>query len=314
MISRASHWLSRAARLQAVRLKSGSSVPQKAESLEDLLYLNPHKWEGLPADRIFELHRLRKTKLGEKYAPTDSERLAVLKTFALLKGKVRPQLEYVYEVDHFKERLLNNVVRPPVPQQANRDVRPSGEEPHLRRKFEQLHAISAHEMPLLAKYRQEYKPRAALETPLQLKFFTDLSDDMLSPENRKVALNVALEDLGLSEKQAHKFKVLAGNKFNHKNNVFHMKTARYGVATQNAKWLVETFNKLLAESKDLSKELLEDIPVNTHHCPPRKSQPQFPEEWKRPQDAPVEKNRILSKVIDMVIAQKDQEYLKELTP
>ncbi|PVH14191.1 uncharacterized protein CXQ87_002318 [Candidozyma duobushaemuli] len=285
-----------------------SSVP---ESSEDLVYLNPHKWEGLPADRIFELHRLRKTAMGDKYVPNDKERQAVLSTYAKLSGKIRPKLEYVYELDNFKEHILNNVVRPPVPKMSNIDVRPSGETPHIDRKLEELHRIAAHEMPLLAKYRQAYEPPA--QSPLQLKFYTDLSDDMSSTENRKVALNVALEDLGLDDKQAHKFKVLAGNKFNHKNNVFHMKTARYGVATQNARWLVETFNKLLKAAKDMS-DSMEDVPVNTRHSQPRKPEPVFPEEWKRPQDAPVKKFSISERVVDMVIEKKDQEFIKKLTP
>ncbi|KAF3989963.1 hypothetical protein FT663_02058 [Candidozyma haemuli var. vulneris] len=306
MIPRAMHRSSRLSALQQCRHKSSPPGPS-----HDLVYLNPHKWEGLPADRIFELHRLRKTQLGDKYVPNDKERQAVLSTISKLSGKIRPKLEYVYELDNFKEHVLNNVVKPPVPRMANIEVRPSGETPHVDRAHEQLYRISAHELPLLAKYRQEYQPPK--DSPIQLKFFTDLSDDMSSAENRKVAINVALEELNLNEKQANKFKLLAGNKFNHKNGVFHMKTARFSVATQNARWLVETFNKLLAASKDLS-DSFEDVPVNTRHSRPRKAVPEFPEEWKRPQDAPIKKYSISEKIVDMVIEKKDQDYIKQITP
>lgn len=303
--------------LQSIRLKSDSRVARKpseksvpSRPSDDLIYLNPHAWKGLPSDRIFELHKLRKTKLGEKYVPNDLERQAILLTIKDLSGKVRPKLEYVYELDNFKERLMSNVAKLPVPKMSNIEVRDSGETPHLQRKLEQLERVSAHEMPLLAKYRQPYTPYNPKNKPLQLKFSTDFSDDLLAKENRKVALNVALEDLDLTKEQAETFKLFAGNKFNHKNNVFHMKAERHGVATQNARFLAETFEKLLEASKTTSFK----VPVNTRHCRPRKPEAEFPEEWKRPQDAPEEKYNILRRVVDLVVARKDEQYLAKITP
>lgn len=294
-------------RLRVGALRSNSSsVP---------LYLNPHKWAGLPADRIFELHEMRKTALGDKYIPNDAERSAILATFEALKLH-RPKLEYVYELDNFKEREMNNTPsykRGLPPKMSNIRVLDKGATPHEQRKVEQMHRISAYETPLLAKYRQEYTPLPSNKAPLSLAFYNDLSDES-SAFNRKVSLSVALADLELSEPQARKFKLLAGNKFDHNRNVFKFSTDRYTESTQNARWLVETFNKLLTEAKDVTKNTFDSLPVDTRHTKAWKVAPEFPEAWKRPQDAPVEKHRVVRRLMEDVKARRDADYVKKLTP
>lgn len=294
-----------AVRIQAVRFNS-SDQP---------LYLDPHKWVGLPADRVFELHELRKTALGEKYTPNDAERNAILATFESLKVP-KPTLAYGYEIDNFKERVMNNTpskLKGLPPKLSNIRVFDKGATPHEQRKIDQLNRVSAYEMPLLAKFRQEYKPEPASETPIHLTFNTDFTDKQ-NAHNRKVTLSVKLEDLGLNEKQTKKFKLLAGNKFNHNKQKLGFSTDRYADSTQNARWLVETFDKLLTESRDLTKNTFEDVPVDTRHSKPLKPAPVFPEEWKRPQDAPVEKHRVVRRLVDAVKKQKDQAYIKKLSP
>lgn len=279
------------------------------------LYLNPHKWAGLPADRIFELHEMRKTALGDKYVPNDAERLAILATFESLRAP-KPVLTYGYELDNFKERVMNNTpsrLRGLPPKLSNIRVFDKGATPHEQRKIEQVHRVSAYEMPLLAKYRQAYQPRAAAETPLQFTFNTDFGDES-NAANRKVALAVRLADLQLDQQQQRKFQLLAGNKYNHNTGVFRLATARFPEAMQNARWLAETFSRLLAEARDLTQNTFDDLPVDTRHTKAWKKVPEFPELWKRPQDAPVQRHRVVRTLVDAVKAKHDAEYVKSLTP
>lgn len=288
---------------------------------EQPLYLNPHAWKGLPADRIFELHNLRKTVLGDKYVPNDEERNAILSTVTELGKKTKPELEYVYALDHFKEGHMNNTpvnLRGLPPQKTGIQVIKQGETSHKARKVEILNNISAFEMPLLAKYRQEYKPTSNTESPITLRFGDDFSNESTA-FNRKVTLICEIQDLSLNEAQERKFKILSGQRFDHYKGELRITSSNYPEATQNAKWVVETFNKLLEASKDLTDDF-SDIPVDTRHTKAqlniRKVKPRFeyPEEWKRPEDAPVKKFKIVRKLVDDVMSKKDQEYLKEFSP
>lgn len=302
-----------ATRISSIRAVGAGSV--RFNSTDQPLYLNPHKWAGLPADRVFELHELRKTALGEKYTPNDAERNAILATFESLKVP-KPTLAYGYEIDNFKERVMNNTpskLRGLPPKLSNVRVFDKGTTPHEQRKIDQINRVSAYEMPLLAKFRQEYKPESSAESPVQLTFNTDFSDQQ-NAHNRKVSLSVKLDDLNLNDKQAKKFKLLAGNKFNHNKLTLGFSTDRYADSTQNARWLVETLDKLLKESKDLTKNTFDEVPVDTRHSKPLKAAPVFPEEWKRPEDAPVKKHRVVRRLVDAVKEQKDQAYIKKLSP
>ncbi|KAM9901112.1 hypothetical protein OXX79_004738 [Metschnikowia pulcherrima] len=302
------HVISKSGLRQVTALRQQSSAAQP-------LYLNPHKWQGLPADRVFELHEMRKTALGEKYAPNDAERKAILATYAELRAS-SPALSYSYEMDNFSERVMNNTpvaLRGLPKKYSNVPVLDKGATPHEKRKIEQIHRISAYEMPLLAKFRQQYTPTASRESPLRLKFNTDFSDES-TPLNRHVTLSVAIRDLGLNKKQARKFKLLAADKFDHNNNVFRLSTDRYPESAQNARWLVETFTKLLTEAKDTTKNTFDEVPVDTSSMKARKSAAAFPESWKRPQDAPIKRHRIVRECVDAVKQRMDAEYLKSLSP
>lgn len=277
--------------------------------MKEPLYLNPHAWDGLPADQVFQLHRLR---VDRGAFPSDKERNAILQTVEQLRANNKPKLLYVYELDNFKERFMNNdFKKKPIQKLSNTEVVNRGATPHEQRRNEHLHRVAAYEMPLLAKYRQQYQPTG---NPLKITYKLDFSDDAAAEHNRHVSLAVKLEDLKLLPEQTQKFLVLAGEKFSFADKTFRLKTARFGTATQNAKWLVERFNALLAEAKDLSKETFADIPVDTRHSKAPKQKLQFPEEWKRPQDAPVEKNRVSLRSVHRVLHAKDLQYLKKLSP
>ncbi|EDK40385.2 hypothetical protein PGUG_04483 [Meyerozyma guilliermondii ATCC 6260] len=278
------------------------------------LYLNPHAWKNLPADRIFELHKIRQEALGEKYNPNDAERNAILSTIESL-GPGKSALEYAYEIDNFKERHMNNTpvnLRGLPPRKSNINVIAKGSTPHEIRKREQIMRTCAYEMPLLAKYRQEYKPRPNSETPLSLRFHSDFTDES-NANNRKVTLRCKIEDLNLNEKQQKKFMILSGNRFNHRDGAVKFACAQYPEATQNARWLVDTFNRLLEQAKDLTDDFA-DVPIDTRHMQVKKSKPQFPEHWKRPQDAPVERHAIVARLVDRVKSYKDQSYIEKFTP
>lgn len=292
--------------VQACRYQSSGSRP---------LYLDPHKWKGLPADRIFALHDLRVQALGKNYQPSEAERTAIFDTFSNL-ARSPPKLGYCYEIDNFKERLMNNVPlkdRNRPPQLSNVRVFAKGETPHEQRKIEQLHRVTAYEMPLLAKFRQPYTPPAASQNPIQFQFNTDFQDEP-TVANRKVSLTVKAKRLGLDQKQMKKFKLLSGNKFNHNTGEFRLSTSRFPESAQNARWLVETFNVLLSESKDTTKNTFDGVPVDTRHSRPLKKTPLFPEEWKRPQDAPIKRHQIVTSCVEAAKRTLHKEHLKSLAP
>ncbi|CAK9438648.1 mitochondrial 37S ribosomal protein mS35 [Lodderomyces beijingensis] len=282
------------------------------------LFLNPHAWKGLPADQIFQLHQIRKTYLGDAYNPTNEERTAILSTISSLANK-GPALSYSFEIENFKERVMNNTPmkdRGKPQKLSNQPVLNTGEAPHHERRIENLTRIAAFEAPLLAKYRQEYKPQNKNKTPLRLIFNSDFTEQTSNKHNRKVTLLVKLKHLSLNEKQQHKFKILAGPRFHHGDGTFQLKCERYPEAAQNSTWLVDTFNKLLKEAKDISQETFEDIPLDKRHMKTltRKPHPVFPAEWKRPADAPVRRHEIVNRLVDLTTERKDQEELNRISP
>lgn len=295
-------------------LRGQHTATEPVNELPRPLYLDPHKWIGLPADRVFELHNLRVTNLGEKYVPNNVERRAILSTIASLLGG-KPKLEYGYEIDNFKERIMNNTPlkhKGLPPKLSNWRVFDKGETSHQMRLRVQSQRIAAFEMPLLAKYRQPYRPADRLKSPLQLTFQTDFSDTP-NEYNAKVKLTVKLEDLQLDQRAAKRFILLSDKKFNHHTGIMTFSCARFPESAQNARWLVETFNTLLRECKN-PKNDFSDIPVNTCQRKAPKPTTEFPESWKKPEDAPVQRHQIVQSYIQSYKERKDSEYLKAMTP
>lgn len=281
-------------------------------------YLNPHEWKGLPADQIFELHNQRVMEMGERYNPNDDERQAILSTLGNL-SKEKSPLEYVYALDNFKERLMTDTpskLRGLPAKRANVFVSDKGETPFERRRVENYVRTCAYEMPLLAKLRKPYAPSSNAESPLKLKYFTDFTNKTDAACNRKVVLTVALADLNLTPAQQHKFKVLLGNKMNLESNVFRIKSSAHLEAPQNARDVVSKFQRLLAEVMDPEKDTFADVPLDRRHMRDelRKTKAKFPEDWKRPMDAPVQRHDIMRHLVEEVKAQKDEQYLAKFLP
>ena len=302
--------------VQAVRFSSSSAS-------EEALYLNPHAWQGLPADQIFELQKLRKKYMGTAYSPNDEERKAVLSTISALANN--PKIGYAFEIDNFKERFMNNT---PMKERglpaklSNQYVIGKGATPHEKRRIEHLNRVCAYEMPLLVKYRQPYVPKPKTETPLKLTYHTDFGKETTNKFNRKVILEVSVDNLKLDAKQLHKFKVLADEKYNSETNIFTMESNQYREAAQNVNWLVDTFNKLLVEAKDLSKEDFADVPEKKTKTKQTKTLikqsktgiADFPKEWKRPQDAPIKKHAVVNKLVDALKKKGDQQFINKIRP
>ncbi|RCK55819.1 37S ribosomal protein S24, mitochondrial [Candida viswanathii] len=277
------------------------------------LFLNPHAWKGLPADQVFELHLLRVKSMKDAYNPTNDERTAILSTIKSLSGK-KAALDYAFEIENFKEKLMNNTPMKErgTPQKlSNQFVINDGSVPHHKRRIENLTRVAAYEIPLLAKYRQPYNPRPSQETPLQLTYNSDFSEETSNSHNRKIKLSVRLSDLNLNPQQEHKFKILAGNKFNHVTGTFNLKCERYPEAAQNVNWAVTTFHKLLEESRDL-KETFADIPLRKPIKKKNKVPVNFPRDWKRP--APLRPNNIVERLVADAEAVKDEAYLQSISP
>ncbi|KAG7191520.1 37S ribosomal protein S24, mitochondrial [Scheffersomyces spartinae] len=279
------------------------------------LYLNPHQWKGLPSDKIFELHNQRKEALGQYYNPTNEERELILSSLPDLMSRKGDKLDYVFELDNFKERYMNNTPvaqRGLPPKLSNVEVVARGDTPHQKRKNEQITRISAYELPLLANFRQAYQPPSKVNSVLKFKYFTDFSEES-TPKNRTVVLTVNIKDLDLTTAQEKKFKLLSGNKFDHNTNVFKFTSKLLPEATQNARRAAEVFNALLTETKNLDDDFA-DIPLDTRHSKPHTPKPVFPKEWARPQDAPVAKFNIVNTIIEDVKTKKDSQYVKSLSP
>lgn len=281
-------------------------------------YLDPHKWKGLPADQIFELHNERIVSMGQRYNPNDDERMAILSTIKEL-SVVNSPLEYVYGLDNFKERIMTDTpskLRGLPKKLSNVFVKGKGETAFEKRRIENLVRVSAYEMPLLAKLRKPYSPSPNTKSPLRLEYFSNFSNKSDSAFNRKVVLTVALADLNLTPAQQHKYKVLLGNKMNLNTNVLRLTCLSHAEAPQNAREVVARFQRLLMEVKDPTKDDFSDIPLDRRFMRDaiRKPLPVFPASWARPQDAPMKPHNIVRQLVDKVKNQRDQEYITKMLP
>ena len=285
-------------------------------TLHSNLFLSPSQWRGLPPQTIIMLHEERKFKLGPNYQPNVDE-LNALYTTSDFTGRSKTEIKQLYQsywfnrspknggkgkrqvkVKKYSSTELKYGLRPfqfddlPTPVQDELDTK--GEE-----RF--YHRIAAYELPLLVKYRQEYKPVDTEENPITYKYTTYLGEE--HPNSKKVVLSCHTSKLGLNEKQLHKFRLLARTRYNYETDEFKMSCERFNQPLQNGRYLHDVLQRLINEAKDLSRETFEDIPLDKRHIVARNLRKKkgiksfkFPEEWKRPQDAPKEKVNILKEI------------------
>ncbi|EDO16405.1 hypothetical protein Kpol_1030p13 [Vanderwaltozyma polyspora DSM 70294] len=272
---------------------ASKALKRTPKSLNNLpLYTEPAKWKGLPAETIFSLYKERMVKLGSEYKPCKEELDALISTSehtGVSPGNIK-NLYYKGEqaaIDiNGGEGNSDEVIQPfeydelPSPAQDLVDQ-------HREQRF--YNRLAAYELPLLAQFRQEYKPPSKKQFPVTYRYTTYIGEE--HPAEKKVVLRVNSSSLGLNSKQLHKFRLLAKTRYDHITDVFKMSTERFPEASQNARYLNDVLQKLLKEAKDISKDDFSDVPLDTRHTTAKmlrkkKHNYKFPEEWNRPEDAP----------------------------
>ncbi|AOA63072.1 37S ribosomal protein S24, mitochondrial [Komagataella phaffii CBS 7435] len=259
---------------------------------ETPLFLTPEKWKGLPSEKIFQLYQERVLSLGPKYTKDKHELEALLST-SKDTGFTYRQIQKIYEGGEISayEVERKSVADDFKPQPFMFDDYPSQAHDLIDEHREQRYynRVAAYELPQLAKFRQEFKKPSPTEKPLRFRYTTYLGES--HPAERKVVLECRVSDLQLGPKESHKFKLLASVRYDHSTGLFKMSSDRFPEPTQNAKYLTQMFNRLLAESKNL-KDSFEDVPLDTRHTKAklskkhRKKDYKFPASWNRPEDAP----------------------------
>lgn len=280
---------------------AASPKTARALSISPNLYLEPSKWKGLPSESIFQLYRERIVKLGSNYKQCDAELEALLST-AEETGVLQRDIRKIY---HNGEKGAADIIGGSLqdsysPRPFLFDELPSQAQDLVAQHREQrfYNRLAAYELPLLAQYRQPYRKQATKTHPIQYRFTTYLGED--HPNASKVVLRVKTQDLGLSAKEVHKFRLLARTRYDHLTDVFKMSTSKFPEAAQNARYLNDVFQRLLKESKDLTDDF-SDVPLDTRHTVAKNLRKKrhdhvFPEEWKRPEDAPKPKLDIVSQI------------------
>lgn len=168
--------------------------------------------------------------------------------------------------------------------------------------------VAAYELPQLSQYAAPYQPPSKSQV-LRFRYTTYMGEEHQGES--KVVVTFKTNDLSeLNDKQRHKLRVLAGTRYDHETDTVKISSQAYPEAAQNVRYLGEIVRDLLAEAKDISKETFEDIPLNINHVQARKrrnkgiysSQHQFPEEWKRPQDAPQPKTDAFTQLVETFVS------------
>lgn len=273
------------------------SEPQSTE-----LYMNPQKWMGMEPEKIISLFWERKTKLGQKYERTPDELNALLST-ADYSGMTKTEIKKIYDdttnamgVSMVSKNFLRQGLRPfqfdELPSPAQDVVDEHREQRYYNR-------LAVYDLPLLAQYRQKYNNPSAKTHPITYRYTSYVGEE--HPNNVKVVLSFRTKDLPLNDKQLHKLRLLARTRYDFETDIVKMSSDKFPEAAQNARYLHDILQDLIKESKDM-KDDFSDIPLDTRHIAAKKLRKrrndyQFPEEWKRPQDAPIETVNVVNKIL-----------------
>lgn len=98
------------------------------------------------------------------------------------------------------------------------------------------------------------------------------------PAEKKVVVQFAPDDLGLTPQQASKLKKLAGTRYNPETEIIKMSSESFEHQAQNKAYLSNLVDDLIAAAKDPA-DTFEDIPLDTRHHKTAKK-PKFPKHWK----------------------------------
>lgn len=281
------------AKLQEVNEKLAQLEQAQKCNLDDAsLAYKPELWKGLPRETIVRLHQQRVIAMGKNYERTQDELDALLSTAEdPVEAAFIQRAFYETEADQFMEAGQN--VDPladsdETGEPFQYDEYPTVAQDIVRDFRDQLefNRKAAYELPQLAKFRKPYVPVSHEEQPVVFKYTKYLGED--HPAERKVVLELKVADLKLKDAAAHKFKLLAGPRYNHHTDVFVMSSDRYLEAAQNQSYLSQILLDLIKESKASPKEFA-DLPLDTRHTDAyeakrrRKARKtyKFPQEWER---------------------------------
>ncbi|SMN21059.1 similar to Saccharomyces cerevisiae YDR175C RSM24 Mitochondrial ribosomal protein of the small subunit [Maudiozyma saulgeensis] len=277
-----------------------TSPVESTQSTE--LYMNPGKWTGLEPTKIISLFWERKTKLGTDYKRCPEELDALLST-ADFSGMTKNEIKKIYEdttnamgTGMVSKKFLRDGLRPfqfdELPSPAQDVVDEHREQRYYNR-------LAIYDLPLLTQYRQKYTNPSIKTHPITYRYTSYIGEE--HPNGAKVVLSVKTKDLPLNEKQLHKLRLLARTRYDHETDIFKMSSDKFPESAQNARYLHDIFQRLMKESKDLADDF-SDVPLDTRHIAAknlrkRKNDYVFPEEWKRPDDAPVETINVLHDIL-----------------
>ncbi|KAH3670404.1 hypothetical protein OGAPHI_000919 [Ogataea philodendri] len=282
-------------------------IDEKLKQLQEESQLNlddgslitrPDLWKGLPDSKVFELYQQRKTLLGTEYKRDKDELEAIVAaTPDVYSAEMATQLYNAEEGDMFRNEpnfqsnayhrsggfLADEI------EQDEYDEYPTEVQERVEnfRDHLEFNRMAAYELPLLTKYRKEYVPPKKGEKPVLYRYTKFFGES--HPGERKVSVSVRLSELKLTPEQSHKFKLLAGVRYDHATDVFKMSSDKYPEPAQNASFLSDVMDDLVAEAKSHPEEFA-DTPLDKRHTVAKYKKKQqrkrrvyeFPKEWERP--------------------------------
>lgn len=98
------------------------------------------------------------------------------------------------------------------------------------------------------------------------------------PAEKKVVVQFAPDDLGLTDVQTEKLKKLAGPRYNPETELVKMGSESFEHQAQNKQYLVNLVNDLITAAKD-PKDTFADVSLDLRHHK-FEPKPQFPKEWR----------------------------------
>ena len=123
-----------------------------------------------------------------------------------------------------------------------------------QRIFREYYRKMAYELPQLSKFARPFTP-PTVKQPLQFRYQTYCGES--HPVEKKVAVLVNVDALGLSEKEVRKLVLLSGPRFDAHSRRLKMSHEGFPNANQNKKYLCDQLDKLIAEAKVLPRDILQ---------------------------------------------------------
>lgn len=236
------------------------------------------------------LAQYRQRLLTNPNAPFSQKELDLLLSTANDTGLTPAEIKHLYKYKH-PTTLLSRGPRA-LTEFAYDDISSIAHDmvaQHREQRF--YNRVAAWDLPQLVKYRNDYVPAA---NPAVMFRYTNYPGEETHPAASKVVMNVKTDQLGLNEKQLHKFILLCGPRYNPDTKIAKFAYNDFPESIQNKEYLVNILRKLIAQSK--VGDMFEDIPFDSRPYKATlrrrakksgaRSKLAFPESWKRPEDAP----------------------------